>query len=361
MGFWGLNTHRSVTGRGLRLDSAPPAPRSPPDTMPMQVTSYYHRTNPDEAGYSLSNFVEIWGSCFDAAGVRSVIEVGAERGRLTQELLKWAAPSGAKVIAIEPEPISDLIELLDEYPALEVVEETSLEALEHLPIPDAIVLDGDHNYYTLSNELRLIAERSERMPLLVFHDVCWPLARRDQYAAPERIPPEHRHPYGEDIKLVPGNPGTAERGLPFEWGALEEGGQANGVMTAIEDFTSERQGLRLALIPLFFGCGLLWPESAPWSDEVAEIVEPWDRNPILERVEKVRVTQLVQRHSREQEIDERFEYSGKLEEAVRRVLGSSAFSAAEWLSRLRRRGEPAFSRRELTELLARSEEARRPD
>ena len=61
-----------------------------------------------------------------------MIEVGAERGRLTQELLRWAAPSGARVTAIEPEPISDLLELVDEYPDLEIVEETSLEALEHL-------------------------------------------------------------------------------------------------------------------------------------------------------------------------------------------------------------------------------------
>jgi Methyltransferase domain len=328
--------------------------------MAMKVTSYYHRTNPDEAGYSLGNFVEVWGACFDAAEVGSVIEVGAERGRLTQELLRWAAASGAKVTAVEPEPISDLIELLDEYPRLEVVVETSLEALRHLPIADAIVLDGDHNYYTLSSELRLIAERSDRIPLLVFHDVCWPLARRDQYAAPERIPPEHRHPFGEDIKLVPGNPGTAERGLPFEWGALEEGGPRNGVMTAIEDFMAEHDGLRLAVIPIFFGCGLLWPESAPWSDEVAEIVEPWDRNPILERVERVRVTQLVQRHSREQEIDDRFAHTRKLEAAVRRILDSGAFAAAEWLSTIRRRGKPAFSRQELSDLLAESED-QRPD
>jgi hypothetical protein len=331
--------------------------------MAMKVTSYYHRTNPDEAGYSLGNFFEIWAACFDAAGVSSVIEVGAERGRLTQELLRWAAPSGARVTAIEPAPISDLLELVEEYPDLEVVEETSLEALEHLPIADAIVLDGDHNYYTLSNELRLIAERAPdgRVPLLVFHDVCWPLARRDQYAAPDRIPAEHRHPYGEDIKLVPGNPGTAERGLPFEWGALEEGGPQNGVMTAIEDFMADHDGLRVAVIPIFFGCGLLWPEDAPWSDEVAEIVAPWDRNPILERVETARVTQLVQRHSREQEIDERFEYSTKLEEAVRRILASRAFRALESLSSLRRGGKPAFSRQELSELLAEGEEIRRDD
>ena len=86
-----------------------------------------------------------------------------------------------------------------------------------------------------------------------------------------------------------------------------------------------------------------------------------DRNPILERVEKARVTQLVQRHSREQEIDERFTYARKLEEAVRRVLASSGFSAAEWLSKVRRRGKPAFSRQELSDLVAESERARRED
>jgi hypothetical protein len=331
--------------------------------MAMKVTSYYHRTNPDDAGYSLGNFFEIWSACFDAAGVRSVIEVGAERGRLTQELLRWASPNGARVTAIEPAPVSDLLELVEEHPELEVVEETSLEALEHLPVADAIVLDGDHNYYTLSNELRLIAERAPdgRVPLLVFHDVCWPLARRDQYAAPDRIPSEHRHPYGEDIKLVPGNEGTAERGLPFEWGALKEGGPRNGVMTAIEDFMAGHEGLRLAVIPLFFGCGLLWSEDTPWSDEVGEIVEPWNRNPILERVERARVTQLVQRHAREQEIDERFDHTMKLEEAVRRILASRAFGALESLSRLRRGGTPAFSRGELADLLAEGERIRRDD
>jgi methyltransferase family protein len=331
--------------------------------MPMQITSYYHRTNPDEAGYSLANFAEIWGACFDAIEARSVVEVGAERGRLTEALLEWAAPSGARVTAIEPEPMSDLIELTEEHPELDVVEEVSLDALRHIPMPDVVVLDGDHNYYTLSEELRLIASRAPdgRIPLLVFHDVCWPLARRDQYSAPDRIPEEHRHPFGEDIKLVPGNPGTAERGLPFEWGALEEGGPRNGVMTAIEDFMEEHGGVRLAVIPIFFGCGLMWPEDAPWSEAVAGIVEPWDRNPVLERVERTRVAQLVQRHSREQEIDDRLAVSLKLEAAVRRFVDSGAFAAAEWLSKARRRGKPAFSRRELSDLLEESERQRRDD
>jgi hypothetical protein len=317
---------------------------------PMKVTSYYHRTNPDEAGYSLGNLAEIWKPCFDAIGARAVYEVGAERGRLTQELLAWAQPSGARVTAIEPKPISDLLELLDEFEGLQIVEELSVDALAHLPSADVVVLDGDHNYWTLSEELRLIAERAPEgeMPFLVFHDLLWPLGRRDQYHAPELIPEEHRQPYGEDIKVVPGNPGTVERGLPFEYGALEEGGPGNGVMTAIEDFMADRPDLRLAVIPLFFGCGLLWSERAPYADAVAEIVDPWDRNPVLERVEKARVVQLVQRHQREQEIDdinaelerERValyharEAVGVRDEILEGILGSRSFGVTERLARL---------------------------
>jgi hypothetical protein len=129
-------------------------------------------------------------------------------------------------------------------------------------------------------------------------------------------------------------------------------------MTAIEDFMEEREGLRLAVIPIFFGCGLMWPESAPWAQAVGRIVEPWDRNPVLERLESTRVAQLVQRHSREQEIDERFAHTRKLEEAVRRMISSGAFAAAEWLSRARRRGRPAFSREEFRRLLAEGEDQR---
>jgi hypothetical protein len=334
----------------------------------MEVTSYYHRTNPDESGYTLGNFREIWSACFEAIGARSVVEVGAERGRLTQELLDWAHSSGARVTAIEPEPLSDLLELLEEYDELEIVEELSLDALEHLPVPDVVILDGDHNYYTLSGELRLISERAPdgRLPFLIFHDVCWPLARRDQYHAPEIIPEEHRQPYGPNIKVEQGDPGTVQYGLPFEWGALREGGPGNGVMTAIEDFMAERQDLRLAVIPLFFGAGFLWSQDAPYADAVAEIVEPWDRNPVLERIERVRATQLTQRHAREQEIDDikaehertRAELHRVREELSRRdaaldaVLHSRSLAVAERLSRLRRRDGAGLSREGIRRLIA---------
>ena len=52
------------------------------------------------------------------------------------------------------------------------------------------MIDGDHNYFTVSEELRLIGERAPgaELPLLLFHDVCWPHGRRDDYFDPEQIP-----------------------------------------------------------------------------------------------------------------------------------------------------------------------------
>ena len=74
------------------------------------------------------------------------------------------------------------------------------------------------------------------LPLLMFHDVGWPHARRDTYCAPERIPEEHRQPLAHDIALVPWEPGVAAGGLPFEWAAEREGGPRNGILHRARGF-----------------------------------------------------------------------------------------------------------------------------
>jgi hypothetical protein len=102
---------------------------------------------------------------------------------------------------------------------------------------------------------------------------------------------------------------------------------------------------------------------------VAAIVAPWDRNPILARVERARVVQLVQRHAREQEIDEttlryetelaglRTELAGlrteleRRDEALAHILRSRSFALAERLSRLRRPGGPRLSREEIGRMI----------
>jgi hypothetical protein len=309
--------------------------------------------DPSRWGASLINVAEILLAFLDAIAARSVVEIGAYRGELTQELLEWAAPRDARVAAVEPTPPPHLLELKERHPELELIAETSHEVLRHLSLPDALIIDGDHNYYTLSEELRLIDERApgSDLPLLMFHDLCWPHARRDTYFAPDRIPAEHRQPLAEGAGLVPDEPGVIEGGLPFQWAAEREGGPRNGLLTAVEDFIAQRDGLRLAVVPVFFGLGVLWHEDAAWGDALADAVEPWDRHPVLERLEENRVFHLAMEHVQFTQAMRLRERTGHQEHLLREMLGSRAFALAERLSRLRQRGRPRFSREQVRRVL----------
>ena len=93
--------------------------------------------------------------------------------------------------------------LAEERPGLELIRETSLAALPALPeLPDAVVIDGDHNYWTVREELRLIGERAPgaELPLLLFHDVRWPHGRRDDYFDAALIPEDYRQPHGRHAR-----------------------------------------------------------------------------------------------------------------------------------------------------------------
>jgi hypothetical protein len=299
-----------------------------------------YRSDPDRWGTSLAQSAELMLPCLDAAGVRSVVEVGAFAGDLTRVLVDWAAGAGARVSAIDPVPQPGLERLERERPELELIRETSLEALPRIPLPDAVIVDGDHNYYTVGEELRLVGERAQGadLPLLLFHDVCWPHGRRDDYFAPEQIPPEFRRPVaGDSGGIVPGEPGLRPGGLPYRGSAVEEGGPRNGVLTAVEDFVAGRDGLRLAVVPAFFGFGAVWHTAAPWAGDVARILDPFDRHPVLERLEGNRVHHLAQSHARAVELWEARERIARQDAVLRRLLASSAFAVAERLSTLRDR------------------------
>jgi hypothetical protein len=107
------------------------------------------------------------------------------------------------------------------------------------------------------------------------------------------------------------------------------------VLTAVEDFVAARDGLRLAVVPAFFGFGVVWHRDAHWADEVAAIVDPYDGNPLLERLEANRVHNLATAHTRAAEIWRLQERLARQEEILRRLLESSAFGVAERLSKLR--------------------------
>jgi hypothetical protein len=319
-----------------------------------------YSNDPDRWGTSMAQLAELLVPALDTTGARSVVEVGAFAGDLTRVLVDWAALSGARIMAIDPSPQAGLTRLAGERPELELIRETSLEALPRIPLPDVVVVDGDHNYFTVSEELRHIGERADGsdLPLLVFHDVCWPHGRRDDYFDSALIPAEFRRPLAGDAGGIrPGEPGLHPGGLPYPRSAAEEGGPRNGVLTAVEDFVAGRDDLRLVVVPAFFGLGFVWHRAAPWADVLAELLDPWDHHPLVARLEANRVHHLAQGHLRLVELWKAQERLGRQEAVLRRLLGSSAFSVAERLSRLRMRagvatGQSVVSREEIRRALA---------
>ncbi len=295
-----------------------------------------HKHDPGRWGHSFLNLAELFVPCLEAAGARSIVEVGAYAGDLTEFLLEWTARVNGSVTAIDPRPHRSLEALDAAHPELSLIRAPSVEALAAIPMPDAIVLDGDHNWYTVTEELQIVAERSSEgtLPLLLLHDVGWPHGRRDAYYAPEEIPEAARQPIREGGGLFPGDPGTRDGALPYKWPAAREGGPRNGVLTAVEDFVAQRGDLRLAVVPAFFGFGVVWSSQAPWSDAVAAVVEPWDRNPLLERVEADRVLHLAEMHVTDMHLQAARERLAQKEALVREVLESGSFALARRLAGL---------------------------
>lgn len=310
--------------------------------------------NPIQWGYSLENVAEIMLPCLEAAKVESLLEIGSFAGELTETLLEWGTPRGVEISTVEPLPPEELRGVVSRHPELTLIEDTGVGALDSIgSLPDAVIIDGDHNYFTLTGELDKIAEIAgdDPLPLLLFHDVGWPHERRDTYYAPDRVPEAARQPLAEDCTIEPGNPGLSDGGLPFKWAAAREGGPGNGVLTAIEDFIERRQGLKLAVVPVFFGFGVLWEESAPYAGAVADALAPYDRNPVMQRAEANRVALLVRTHKDAKLIRELQERIADYEELLGRMQQSSALGLAERISRVRQRGNPIFTRQQIQDLL----------
>lgn len=198
-----------------------------------------------------------------AAGAKRVLEIGAEQGQTTRLLVAWAGRHGATVEAIDPAPRFDTAAWeLEAGGRLRVHRARSLDALGSLGAFDAALIDGDHNYYTVSGELRLLAaaaqDAEQSLPLVIAHDVGWPYGRRDMYYDPSSIPAQHRHEAARAGLL----PGRAEPGSPginaAYFNAVREGGERNGVRTAIEDFAAAHgEDCELVVIEGLHGLGVL--------------------------------------------------------------------------------------------------------
>jgi hypothetical protein len=137
----------------------------------------------------------------EASNARRVVEIGALRGETTVELLEDLGPD-SELHVIDPVPQFDPSEHERRFGGrYNFYRELSLDVLPTLPVADVALIDGDHNWYTVYNELKLLAavarDAGMPLPVLIMHDVGWPYGRRDLYYDPDRIPDRFRQPYAQ--------------------------------------------------------------------------------------------------------------------------------------------------------------------
>jgi len=234
----------------------------------------------------------------------SIVEVGSEAGRTTRLLLELSTRFAGVVHAIDPGPVFDVAAWQREWGERFVMHRLpSLVGLCAIERFDAVLIDGDHNWFTVFNELKLIESRSldlgQGLPLILLHDVAWPYGRRDLYYAPDAIPAEHRQPWAKK-GISPSQSGLLDQGgfNAKMCNALREGGAKNGVLTAVDDYLEQTIfKFKLVVIPAVFGLAILLPEPlAAEKPQLARRLEPWTAPEVLkflERMEMARISMLT--------------------------------------------------------------------
>ena len=241
--------------------------------------------------HSLSEHRQLIFAALDAAAPERVVEIGSETGGFSKELLDWAGENGATLTTVEPYPTPEIQALADEVAHFELVAGRSPGVLAGLEPADAYVIDGDHNHWTVLHELE--AAFANRRPLAILHDVAWPCARRDQYYAPRTVPDDARLPHSYELGRNPDHGQLVEVGGfhgAFEFAvALEEGGERNGVLTAVEDFMRAHPGLEYRQVDAVFGVGYVFARDAPYAPRLRDLLDPWHDNQLVGRLERNRV------------------------------------------------------------------------
>jgi hypothetical protein len=244
----------------------------------------------------------------EAAEARTIVEIGALRGENTRQMIDRLGPKTVLHV-IDPLPDFDPEEHEREFAGQYVFHrDLSLNVLGDLPPMDAALVDGDHNWYTVYNELRLLREVARAndapLPLLILHDVGWPYGRRDLYYDPENIPAEFRKEWAykgmePDKKvLVPFGAGLN----PKLANAMVEGGRRNGVRTGLDDFVAEHdRPLRQVVLPIYFGLAIVAEEERlerqPALAAALDRLESSEgKDALLQVAEDIRIDHLIFQH-----------------------------------------------------------------
>jgi GT2 family glycosyltransferase/glycosyltransferase involved in cell wall biosynthesis len=273
-----------------------------------------------------------------------MVEIGSGSGEHTHRLLDFCRAHDVVLHTIDPSPSYDVDIWKEEYGKNFIFHRLmSLNALPLIKEMDVVMIDGDHNWYTVFHELQLIEklshESDRNFPIVFLHDIGWPYGRRDMYYDPENIPDAYRKPYSR-MGISPETPELVKEGglNPHLANAIYENELQSGVLTAIEDFIdASKEALELYQVRGFHGLGILLPillkkenaELGSFFNTLDEIIGP---TPYIDELEQGRIKaeitadqRLTRFHKYQDEWkDERSRILNKLDDEQQQVINLKA-------------------------------------
>ena len=215
-----------------------------------------------------------------------IVEIGSDYGVNTKNILDYCLKNDKKMVAIDPNPKFNLEEFSKNYGnKFNLYDDISLKVLPTLKDYDCVLIDGDHNWYTVYNELKIIeSNEKDNFPLIFLHDISWPYGRRDLYYDPSQIPDEYLNPYKMQAISIETDE-LDSKGLNGHLNnAIKSNTNQNGVLTAIEDFMKQSElNLKLIKIDAFHGLGILYVYEKNVDKIINDVVHNSNMSAILEK------------------------------------------------------------------------------
>lgn len=247
---------------------------------------------------SMESFFPLISPVLQLIRPKTIAEIGAAEGGNTRLLYEFLRDTGGTLLTMDPFPRGSFVDWVNSTnQVVKHFKDYSLNCIPSLPKVDVWFVDGDHNWYTVFNELSRIHEASikhQQPPLIYLHDVTWPCGRRDMYYDPSQIPAEYIQPNSNQLGITLENAARPDGGLKGPYWALKEGGPRNGVLTAVEDFIEvHKEDYHWVCIPAILGLGVLIHKQHPQAKLISEFYDPYHNNPIMQLVERDRISQYL--------------------------------------------------------------------
>ena len=218
----------------------------------------------------------------DGVKAQNIVEIGSDTGINTKNILEYCLDHDSHLIVIDPSPKFDVEEFKIRYgDKFEFYKELSLNRLPSITDFDVILIGGDHNWYTLYNELKIIEEKfnEENFPIIFLPNIGLQYKGRELYCDPENIPKSYRQTH-KKLGKSPGEASLNENsGMNKDFNdSINENNSKNGILTAVETFINESDlEFTFKTINVFYGLGILYVKN----EKIDEIIKKVSSNPKL--------------------------------------------------------------------------------